>query len=73
MGCDIADCRDNLIHLSGFDAADLFLRRYRELTGAEYDPFWEVASVLEHSPSSLDAQRLAISETRLRRAIAEYT
>lgn len=72
-GCDIAHCRDNLIHLSGFDAADLFLRRYREVTGADYDPYWEIASVLEHSPSSFNAQRIAVSETRLRPAVAQYT
>jgi len=71
--CDVAHCRDNLVHLSGFDAADLFLRRYREVTGADYHPYWEIASVLEHSPSSFDAQRVAISETRLRAALAQYT
>lgn len=72
-GCDIAHCRDNLIHLSGFDAADLFLRRYQEVTGADYDPFWEIASVLEHSPSTFNDQRMAIRETRLRPAVARYS
>jgi aminoglycoside phosphotransferase (APT) family kinase protein len=71
-GCDIAHCRDNLVVLSGFDAADLFLRHYRELAGVEYDPYWEIASALEHSPSSFDARRVAISETRLRSAVALY-
>jgi Ser/Thr protein kinase RdoA (MazF antagonist) len=72
-GCDIAHCRDNRIHLSGFDAADLFLLRYCEVTGAAYDPYWEIASVLEHSPSSVDAERIAISEKRLRAAVPLYT
>ncbi len=71
-GCDIAHCRDNLIHLAGFDAADLLLRRYQEVTGADYDPYWEIASVLEHSPSSFDAARVAMSEARLRTAVAQY-
>lgn len=71
-GCDVAHCRDNLIRAGGFDVADLFLHHYRKLTGADYDPYWEIASVLEHSPSSLDDQRVAISETRLRPAVAQY-
>ncbi len=71
-GCDIAHCRDNLIRLAGLDAADLFLHHYREVTGADYDPYWEIASVLEHSPSDFDAERIAISETRLRAAVAQY-
>jgi aminoglycoside/choline kinase family phosphotransferase len=71
-GCDIAHCRDNLIKASGFDVADLFLRHYREMTGADYEPFREIASVLEHSPSSFNDLRVAISETRLRPAVAQY-
>jgi Ser/Thr protein kinase RdoA (MazF antagonist) len=71
-GCDVAHCRDNLIGLSGFDDADRFLRRYREVTGADYDPYWEIASVLEHSPASFNDQRIAVSETRLRPAVAQY-
>ena len=39
-GCDIAHCRDNLIQLGGFEAADAFLRAYFELADAEYDPFF---------------------------------
>ena len=72
-GCDIAHCRDNLIGLSGFDDADRFLLRYLELTGADYDPYWEIASVLEHSPASFDDRRIAVSESRLRPAVAQYT
>jgi Ser/Thr protein kinase RdoA (MazF antagonist) len=71
-GCDVAHCRDNLIRLAGFDAADLFLHRYCEVTGADYEPYWEIASVLEHSPSSFDAERIAISEIRLGAAVAQY-
>ncbi len=71
-GCDIAHCRDNLIRLAGFDAADQFLLRYRELTGVDYDPYWEIASVLEHSASSFHAERIAISEIRLGVAVAQY-
>ena len=44
--------------------------RYREVTGADYDPYWEIASVVEHSPSSFNHQRVSISETRLRPAVA---
>lgn len=71
-GCDIAHCRANLIDLAGFDTADLFLRRYQELTDADYDPYWEIASVLENDPSSFDHQAVAIGETRLRPAVAQY-
>lgn len=71
-GCDIAHCRDNLIRLSGFGAADDFLRCYVEATGMDYDPYWEIASVLEHSPSSFDAARVATSEARLGPAVAQY-
>lgn len=71
-GCDVAHCRDNLIQLSGFEAADRFLHCYRDVTGADYDPYWEIASVLEHSPESFNNQRLTISEARLRPAVADY-
>jgi Ser/Thr protein kinase RdoA (MazF antagonist) len=69
-GCDIAHCRDNLVQLGGVEAADAFLRAYLELTGAEYDPFWEIASVLEHS--TFTAERIAWSEPRLRLVVASY-
>lgn len=45
----------------------------REVTGADYDPSWEIASVLEHSPASFDDRRVVIRETRLRPAVAQYT
>ena len=69
-GCDVAHCRDNLIFLSGFDAADEFLRLYTRLSGEQLDPFWEIASVLEHSKFPPD--RIAVSEQRLRPAVAAY-
>ncbi len=69
-GCDIAHCRDNLVQLGGVEAADAFLRAYIELTDAEYDPFWEIASVLEHS--TFTAERIAWSEPRLRPAVSSY-
>jgi aminoglycoside phosphotransferase (APT) family kinase protein len=70
-GCDIAHCRDNLVQLGGVEAADAFLRAYEELTNAEYDPFWEIASVLEHS--TFTSERIAWSEPRLRSAVSSYT
>ena len=71
-GCDVAHCRDNLIQLRGVEAADAFLERYLEVAGVDYDPYWEVASVLEHSPESFDASRIAMSEQRLGPAVATY-
>lgn len=71
-GCDVAHCRDNLIQLGGFDVADAFLHHYLEVAGVDYDPYWEIASVLEHSPASFNAARIAMSEQRLGPAIAAY-
>ena len=68
-GCDIAHCRDNLIRLSGPEAADRFLAAYEAVTGETYDPYWEVASELEHGPSRWTAEQLAVSEPRLERAL----
>lgn len=69
-GCDVAHCRDNLIFLGGFEVADEFLRLYTQLSGQEHDPFWEIASVLEHS--KFPPERIAVSERRLRPAVAAY-
>ena len=69
-GCDVAHCRDNLIQLGGVEAADDFLHAYLDLTDEEYDPFWEIASVLEHS--TFTAERIAWSEPRLRPAVSRY-
>ncbi len=71
-GCDIAHCRDNLLDLAGREAADSFLALYIDVTGATYDPYWEIASVLEHSPSGFTRERTSLCETRLRPAVAAY-
>jgi len=69
-GCDIAHCRANLTGLSGLGDADRFLAAYESITGTTYDPYWEVASVLEHGPSDWTAESVAESEPRLARALA---
>jgi Ser/Thr protein kinase RdoA (MazF antagonist) len=70
-GCDIAHCRWNLIQLSGFEAADRFQIAYERLTGAPFDPFWELGSVLEHGPSAWTAPgAIARAERRLAAALA---
>jgi Ser/Thr protein kinase RdoA (MazF antagonist) len=71
-GCDIAHCRDNLIHLADFDVADRFLHYYLSMIDHDYDPYWEIASVLEHAPTSFDTRRIAVSEQRLIPAVAAY-
>jgi Ser/Thr protein kinase RdoA (MazF antagonist) len=70
-GCDVAHCRENLVELSGRDAADAFTAAYEAITGEVHHPFWELASVLEHGPSNWTAPRLAESEPRLARALAD--
>jgi RimJ/RimL family protein N-acetyltransferase/aminoglycoside phosphotransferase (APT) family kinase protein len=72
-GCDVAHCRANLIDLGGPEAAEGFLDAYRSLTGEEYDPYWELASILEHGPSHWTPQRLATAEPRLARAVRSMT
>ena len=69
-GCDVAHCRDNLIFLSGFEAADEFLQPCVEITGVEHAPFWEIGSVLEHT--NFTPERIAASERRLRTAVSEH-
>ena len=64
-GCDVAHCRENLIWLSGDEAADEFRAAYEAVTGEVHHPFWELASVLEHGPSNWTEPRLAQSEPRL--------
>jgi Ser/Thr protein kinase RdoA (MazF antagonist) len=68
-GCDLAHCRGNLIDLGGTPAADRFLAAYRSLTGEDYEPYWELASILEHGPSHWTPQHLAQAEERLARAV----
>ena len=64
-GCDVAHCRADLIRLAGPDAADRFLAAYCALTGRTFDPYWEVASVLEHGPSYWNAASVTRAEARL--------
>lgn len=70
LGCDLAHCRTNLIRLAGNVVADDFLAAYRSLTGREYDPYWEIAAVLEHSPSHWTRADIGQAETRLAAALA---
>ena len=69
-GCDIAHCRQNLVWLSGREAADEFLAAYEALTGRTYDYFWELASIMEHGPSHGRPTQLAETEPYLERAVA---
>ncbi len=64
-GCDVAHCRANLIRLAGPEAADRFLAAYCALTGRTYDPYWEIASVLEHGPSHWNQGTVTAAEARL--------
>ena len=68
-GCDIAHCRENLIGLSGWDAADEFQAAYERATGRSLHPFWEIASVLEHGPETMRA-KLGVYERRLTQALS---
>lgn len=71
-GCDVAHCRYVLMRLDGMEAADRFLEAYESVTGETFDPFWEIASTLEHSPSSWTPDRIARSESRLAAAVAAF-
>ena len=68
-GCDVAHCRAELLRLAGPGTADRFLAAYESLTGRTLDPYWEIASVLEHGPSDYDAGTVARSEARIERAL----
>jgi aminoglycoside phosphotransferase (APT) family kinase protein len=67
-GCDVAHCRQNLVWLSGREAADDFLAAYEALTGRTYDYFWELASIMEHGPSHWTPMQLSETEPYLERA-----
>jgi aminoglycoside phosphotransferase (APT) family kinase protein len=69
-GCDVAHCRWNLIELSGVEAADAFLAAYEAVSGTDYDPFWELGSVLEHGASAWAGPAAAQAERRLEPALA---
>ena len=51
-GIDIGHCRLNLIHLYGVEAADTFLRAYRERAGPayRYHPYWDLITLVELLP-----------------------
>ncbi len=68
-GCDVAHCRAQLILQAGTDAADRFLAVEQSLTGRRLDPYWEIASVLEHGPSDHDPATVTLSERRLEHAL----
>jgi RimJ/RimL family protein N-acetyltransferase/aminoglycoside phosphotransferase (APT) family kinase protein len=68
-GCDVATCRGNLIDLVGADAAVRFVAAYCEVTGEEYHPYWEMASILESDPADLTRPLLDTLEPRLECAL----
>jgi aminoglycoside/choline kinase family phosphotransferase len=48
-GADVAHCRANLAQMFGVGVAEEFLQAYLERAGGEYNPFWDVDSVLNMS------------------------
>lgn len=70
-GCDIAHCCENLLRLSGPQAADQFAAAYQSITGIVGHPYWEITSVLEHDLEKLDHADVTRSETRLEAALAQ--
>lgn len=45
---DVAHMRTNLVVIGGKALADVFLRAWRDVTGAApYDPYWDIASVVD--------------------------
>ena len=51
LDTDLGHCRLNLVILYGTEAADEFLRRYREVTGREIDPWWDLFETVVFLPS----------------------
>lgn len=70
LGCDLAHCRNNLRTLASPDVADEFIATYTALTGAAFDPFWIIASHLEHDHAWWTPERLALDEPDLAAAVA---
>ena len=70
VGCDVAHCRANLIELAGEAVADQFVAVYESLTGTIHDPYWDVASVLEHTASKWTPPNVAAAERRLERGLS---
>jgi aminoglycoside phosphotransferase (APT) family kinase protein len=71
-GCDIAHCRTNLVNLDGQAAADRFTKAYEAATGTTFDPYWQIASLMEHDVSKWAASQLAGHEDRLASALRAY-
>jgi Ser/Thr protein kinase RdoA (MazF antagonist) len=69
-GCDVAHCCTNLRALAGEQAADAFRAEYEAITGIPHDPYWDIASILEHGPSYFTLDQLSDCEPRLERALA---
>lgn len=69
VGCDVAHCRENLMHLASDGAADAFQAEYERITGTTHHPYWEIASTLEHGPSGWTHEGIAAAEARLTRAL----
>ncbi len=68
-GADVAHCRANLTRLAGVAAADQFLAAYQSITGHRHEPYWELASVLEHGPFHWTPEDVIAADRRLQRAI----
>jgi aminoglycoside phosphotransferase (APT) family kinase protein len=69
-GCDVATCRANLVDLAGERAADDFRAAYESLMGVAFDPYWDMACILENGPSFWTERQVAATEPRLARAVA---
>lgn len=70
-GADVAHCRANLLRWAGPAEADAFRAAYESVTGTTYDPYWEVASVMEYDMQGWSAEEVAGPEERLARALEE--
>lgn len=72
-GADVASCRQNLIWLSGDEAADEFQRAYTTVTGRDYHPYWELNRLLEFGADHWTADEVRSVEPWMRRVVAELT
>ena len=80
-GIDVAWCRHNLANLHGVDVADRFLDAYIAEAGSdfEYDPYWDLMSVIEllPGPPSMyagwrSARVRSISDAQMRDRVDAY-
>jgi Ser/Thr protein kinase RdoA (MazF antagonist) len=72
-GCDVATCRANLVDWAGEQAADDFQAAYESLTGDAFNPYWDMACILEHGASFWTPDLVAAAEPDLARAVAALT